>query len=1123
MEPKQGSDANITSNSPYRRRNHNKTRWAAKLYEVHNNKDVTFKPVEKDDSSIRKVQIGDLSNIDIKRVRVGPHIHETAGEHRKQFNAVHDVKKAEITIGMRGEERTEYPIVNSFLYSQESNGSHHRHRVWKQDREKMCEEPHYKESVWKSEECPQPRGRSKFSSKSEDSDLGSGQNTSEDEKFIIDLQNMELNRSHAFKRRSKSVPADRGSMGDRKVGTGQLGSRDSPNEHLENKWMVDRELPHNVSSFVSVGHGVMQEYVFVNNDRPKGNGVKVSNRLSSLKSINIDANSEAENDEVSDVAERFGVSEKDFETEAADHEVALGFTEPKFLNAKSVITSRTLQNKRKSLSVPTSPTFAKQPGLIGRFYRRNLIVKNVSGGSSPARSDSPDSVASLASKALLVQIPLIMANGSPDVDGSENENVVLISDSEEGEQTYAAPLINFARYNGHKQLSNGSTTYAMNADVQLKEQGKKIGDQKTANMSKESRPKITWEELEKNRRCSETVVNSFMQDGRRFASLGRGKGTGSPDNEPIRPTARRAALVSTLPESDMSLLSDTIATLQRNNQHVESSPDMKRSKWNFLHFRKDKERSKEQKFEEVLEALKPKEPDLGVALIIRDLNNCTEDGRGSTSSSISLPSPTIDNPKARSRKRQNAVWELFASERTYLIDHLLVLQQVFMEPLQELQCEGYLLSVDLRSIFANLEELCKVSMNFCHTLLNVVEASRSEKFSSANAIVQAFEKFGSVMCPPYQRYCTSYGNSITYREEVKSNEDYAAFIKWCERNPKCQRLKLTDFLVAPIQRLVKYPLLLQKIAQYTAEPNQSSSIENTLHEVQESLQALEGKVSWLSHFQLMQDLQNSISWPAVYDLDTKTALPESLRHALAQQPCRNLIGSPRRQLVLDGTLTVVESNRTTDIYALLFDDMLLFTKPKKGKRKSSEVPSSLKRHSVLKDGTLLSVFRQPVALDRFMVYDVEADQASSLGIKNAFVLVQENRFQQMTSVTMLQASSEESKRNWLTQLASTAAQWMEIHVYGNISPNSPNGQRSCTRSTPFSSQPIRNDSYNDTLSQSNKANYPCEHILERMSNSARSSASDESFSNLTDSSASSHKPDTYSGYPECDICEDDRL
>uniref|UniRef100_H2YWZ7 DH domain-containing protein n=1 Tax=Ciona savignyi TaxID=51511 RepID=H2YWZ7_CIOSA len=244
------------------------------------------------------------------------------------------------------------------------------------------------------------------------------------------------------------------------------------------------------------------------------------------------------------------------------------------------------------------------------------------------------------------------------------------------------------------------------------------------------------------------------------------------------------------------------------------------------------------------------------------------------------------------------------------------MQQVFMEPLQELQCEGYLLSVDLRSVFANLEELSKVSMNFCHTLLKVVEVSDRGKFGSANAILQAFDTFGSVMCPPYQRYCTAYGNSITYREEVKSNEDYGEFLKWCERNPKCKRLKLNDFLVAPMQHLVKYPLLLQKIAQYTSEPSQSSSIENTLQDVQDSLKALEGKVSWLSHFQLMQDLQNSITWPPVYELDTKTTLPESLRQALAQQPCRNLIGSPRRQLVLDGTLTVIESNRATEVYVL---------------------------------------------------------------------------------------------------------------------------------------------------------------------------------------------------------------
>jgi len=64
---------------------------------------------------------------------------------------------------------------------------------------------------------------------------------------------------------------------------------------------------------------------------------------------------------------------------------------------------------------------------------------------------------------------------------------------------------------------------------------------------------------------------------------------------------------------------------------------------------------------------------------------------------------------------------------------------------------------------------------------------------------------------------------------------------------------------------------------------------------------------------------------------------------------------------------------------------------------------------VLKDGTLLVVYRQPVAFDRFMLYDVGPEQASSLGVKNSFVIVQENRFQQMILTTMLQASSEESK------------------------------------------------------------------------------------------------------------------
>ena len=63
----------------------------------------------------------------------------------------------------------------------------------------------------------------------------------------------------------------------------------------------------------------------------------------------------------------------------------------------------------------------------------------------------------------------------------------------------------------------------------------------------------------------------------------------------------------------------------------------------------------------------------------------------------------------------------------------------------------------------------------------------------------------------------------------------------------------------------------------------------------------------------------------------------------------------------------------------------------------------------MKDGTLLSVHRQPIAMDRFMMYDVDGEQASAMGLKKAFVLIQENRFQQMCSITLLQASTEDLK------------------------------------------------------------------------------------------------------------------
>ena len=48
---------------------------------------------------------------------------------------------------------------------------------------------------------------------------------------------------------------------------------------------------------------------------------------------------------------------------------------------------------------------------------------------------------------------------------------------------------------------------------------------------------------------------------------------------------------------------------------------------------------------------------------------------------------------------------------TYIIITEIFQSQVFLEPLQQLQCEGHLLHIDARSVFGNIEQLCSVSFN----------------------------------------------------------------------------------------------------------------------------------------------------------------------------------------------------------------------------------------------------------------------------------------------------------------------------------------------------------------------------------------------------------------------------
>ena len=93
-------------------------------------------------------------------------------------------------------------------------------------------------------------------------------------------------------------------------------------------------------------------------------------------------------------------------------------------------------------------------------------------------------------------------------------------------------------------------------------------------------------------------------------------------------------------------------------------------------------------------------------------------------------------------KRREALWDLFQSESVFLYDHLMVLKNVFMEPLKKIQVEGYAMFAEPELLFGNLDELCCVTYAFCKEFLNVIlqYMNSGTELNPTEVLIRLFQK-----------------------------------------------------------------------------------------------------------------------------------------------------------------------------------------------------------------------------------------------------------------------------------------------------------------------------------------------------------------------------------------------
>nr|XP_009672898.1 PREDICTED: pleckstrin homology domain-containing family G member 7 [Struthio camelus australis] len=399
----------------------------------------------------------------------------------------------------------------------------------------------------------------------------------------------------------------------------------------------------------------------------------------------------------------------------------------------------------------------------------------------------------------------------------------------------------------------------------------------------------------------------------------------------------------------------------------------------------------------------------------------------------------IEQKDADSRlevKKEAAVWELFTSECTYFLDHLLVLKMIFMNTLKYLQSNEFLLDVDLWRLFANLEELNKMSLSFVSSFFEIVKECVNSSESSMDFISILRKYFQGDLCQTHQIYCLNYSSAVFYLENLRQREDFGIYLKWCEQNKHCKRLHLPELLVAPLHRLTRYPLLLNNIWQRCTDETEKGFIWSVKEKVEKSVRDLEGKVKWLDNFQKFRQLHEVILWPQVWDRDKRFFVPECLKQSLRENSRENILSSMNRLLLHEGRLTLAESTRLLDVYLFLFDDFLLITKIKRNKKKHGGSDTGLipvcpslapELQSLIREGGFCTVLDQPIPLDRLILRTVDPFHVTVFSLRNAFLIQHENRYQQCIAVFLLQAQTETAKKTWMSQIETAISNYTKQH------------------------------------------------------------------------------------------------
>ncbi|KAM9004497.1 T-lymphoma invasion and metastasis-inducing protein 2 isoform X1 [Sarcophilus harrisii] len=236
-----------------------------------------------------------------------------------------------------------------------------------------------------------------------------------------------------------------------------------------------------------------------------------------------------------------------------------------------------------------------------------------------------------------------------------------------------------------------------------------------------------------------------------------------------------------------------------------------------------------------------------IAVLCRNFNETqpNSDGMEGPKEAQEPPPRPLARHLSDADRLRKVIQELMDTEKSYVKD-LTCLFELYLEPLQN---ETFLTQDEMESLFGSLPEMLEFQKVFLETLedgissssdFNILETPsqfRKLLFSLGGSFLYYADHFKL-----YSGFCANHIKVQKVLERAKTDKAFKAFLD--ARNPTKQHAStLESYLIKPVQRVLKYPLLLKELVSLTDNESEEH------YHLTEALKAMEKVASHINEMQ----------------------------------------------------------------------------------------------------------------------------------------------------------------------------------------------------------------------------------------------------------------------------------